>query len=67
MALTPKEVRFARQIFVVGFAVFVLSWFRLVSPFVGRLGLILGISGGAIARGFDTPQDQVPDRTNDPK
>ena len=50
MALTPKEKRFARQILVVGFGVFILSLLGVVSPIVGRIGLVIGICSGAIAR-----------------
>jgi hypothetical protein len=57
MTLTPKERRFARQILAAGIIVYVLSWFRVVSPLIGRIALVLGIGGGAIARGIDTPQD----------
>jgi hypothetical protein len=67
MSMTPKEIRFARQIFVVGLSEFILSWFRVVSPIAGRIGLVIGMCGGAIARGFDAPRNQTPDKTNDPK
>ncbi len=67
MALTPKEKRFARQILVVGFGVFILSLFKVVSPVVGRIGLVIGICSGAIARGFDAPPDQKPDTASDPQ
>ena len=60
MSMTSKETRFARQIFAAGCIVFVLSWFRVVNPLVGRIALGIGICGGAIARGFDTPHDQKP-------
>ena len=59
-ALTTKEKRFARQILLLGCIVFVLSWFRVVSPTVGRIALVIGVCGGAIARGYDRPHDQPP-------
>ena len=67
MAMTPREARFARQILVVGCALFVLSWFNVVSPLVGRLGLVFGIFGGAIARGIDASLEHKADVTDDPK
>jgi xanthine/uracil permease len=60
VALTPKERRFARQILAVGVFVFVLSWFRVVSPMAGRIALAIGVFGGGIARGFDGPPDRSP-------
>jgi hypothetical protein len=65
VAMSPKEKRFARQVFLAGLCVYVLSWFGVVSRIAGRLGLIIGICGGSIARGIDTPPHQAPEQTHD--
>ena len=65
--LTPTEKRFSRQILAIGCFVFVLSWFGVVSTIVGRIALVVGIFGGRIARGFDTPHDHSQKETTDAK
>jgi hypothetical protein len=65
--LTPRERRFSFQILAIGFFVFVLSWFGMVSKPVGRIALVVGIFGGRIARGFDGQLDQSTNETSDEK
>jgi hypothetical protein len=60
--LTHKEWRFARLILVIGCVVFVLSWFRVVNPWVGRIALAVGVFGGGIAKGLDSHEVMPSDK-----